>query len=459
MNRLSETRISWTKLIVALVLSCAISSFSVMAQTVSDKPLDAKSLANLVKELKGIVSGEARDEKKAAAVAKKWDKRKDLAGKTKKDVINLLWADVKSVIKDSGVLYQINSQFSFYKRIPDEQFSAEPQKTDGTATAKTDSGKPLDANSLANLVKELKEVVATEARDEKAATAVAQKWDARTDLAGKTKKEVISLLFQDVRAVIEDSGVLYQIYSQFSLYQQMPDEQFSTPAQKPKGAMTKPASVDKLIELTFSMHPYVGVDEQIASLPGTEDIRAEEERIRKVRLEVFDEALKVNNQLTPDQKSFVKANYDRLSKIVDNIIDETIKTNFPTEHWVKESLRQNYTAKFSLKELKSLVVYFQGTAGQQVLKYVRISKMAELITGNGGQLDYTAEDKREHDKFASNPLGKKFMTAFIADTEAYEKRKVNTVMAGKSNADGFAILEPANLNDFFNKFVSENYKA
>jgi len=39
--------------------------------------------------------------------------------------------------------------------------------------------------------------------------------------------------------------------------------------------------------------------------------------------------------------------------------------------------------------------------------------MAELITGNGGKLDYTKEDKAEYDKFTSTSLGKKFITAFI----------------------------------------------
>ena len=356
MNRTSETRIHWTKLIIALVLLCSISGFSAMAQTVSDKPMDAKSLAALVEELKEVVSRSAPDQKDAAAlVAEKWERRKDLAGKTKRDVIHLLFEDVKAVIKDSGIQYQIYSIFSFYKQIPDESPSAQAQKTNG--------------------------------------------------------------------------------------------------------AMSKPASVKKLVDLTFSMHPFVGIEKQIASLPGTKAVKAEEERVRKVRIEVFDDALKVNTQLTPDQKSFVKANYDRLSKSVDKIIDDTIQRNFPTEQWVKEGLQQSYTAKFSLKELTNLIAYFQGTAGQQVLKYVRLSNMAELITGNGGQLDYTEADKAEYDKFASNPLGKKFITAFITDAEAYEKRQVNAVMAGNSNADGFAILEPANLNKLFNKFVSENYKT
>src|SRR5215210_7328973 len=120
MERTSETRISWTRLIIALVLLCSISSFSAMAQTDSGKPMDAKSLTALVEELKGVVSRTELDEKNAALVSEKWDRRKDLAGKTKRDVINLLFEDVKSVIKDSGLQYQIYSIFSFYKRIPDD---------------------------------------------------------------------------------------------------------------------------------------------------------------------------------------------------------------------------------------------------------------------------------------------------------------------------------------------------
>src|SRR5436309_1864004 len=198
MSRISKTRIHWTKLIIALVLLCSISSFSAMAQTVSDKPMDAKSLTALVEELKEVVSRSAPDQKDAAAlVAEKWDRRKDLAGKTKREVINLLFEDVKAVIKDSGVQYQIYSIFSFYKQMPDESFSAQPQQ----------------ANSV----------------------------------------------------------------------------------------MSKSEGVKKLVDLTFSMHPFVGIDELLASLPGTQAIKEEEERVRQVRREVFDDALKVNDKLTPDQ--------------------------------------------------------------------------------------------------------------------------------------------------------------
>ena len=128
MSRTAETGISWTKLIVTFALLCSIASYSAMAQTVSDKPLDAKSLAALVEELKGVVASSAPDAKEAVLVGEKWNARKDLAGKTKGDVIKLLFEDVKTVIKDSGIQYQIYSIFSLFKRMPDESLSAPTKK-------------------------------------------------------------------------------------------------------------------------------------------------------------------------------------------------------------------------------------------------------------------------------------------------------------------------------------------
>jgi hypothetical protein len=327
-----------------------------------------------------------------------------------------------------------------------------------TAMAQTNVDKPLDAKAVAALVVELKEVVSKATPDTDDAAMVAEKWNARQDLAGKTRKDVINLLYADVKTVVKDSGALYQIYSIFSFYKTIPDEPQSAQTQKNNVALSKPAAVKKLVELTFRMHPYVGIEEQLSSLPGTKDIKAEEERVRQGRIEGFDDALKVNNKLTPDQKTFVKANYDQLIKITDKITEEAISKNFPTEQWIKEGLQQSYTAKFTAKELNSLTAYFQGSAGQRVLKYIRISKMAEMITGNGGTLDFTEADKAEHDKFVATPLGKKFITAYITEAEAYEKRKENAVRSANPNADGFAIYETANLNKLFNKFVSENYK-
>lgn len=315
--------------------------------------------------------------------------------------------------------------------------------------------KPMESNSLTGLITDLKEVVSQNSPNKNDALIIGKKWDARKDLNGKTKSDVIDLLWVDVKSVIKDSGVQYQIYSIFSFYKQIPNNNFS---QKTTVAATKPEAVKQLVELTFRMHHYVGIEEQIAGLPGTEDIKTEEARVRQVHIESIEEALKVNNKLTPDQKMFVRANYDQIIKIADKIVDDTISKNFQSEQWIKEGLQKSYTAKFTLKELNNLVAYFQVETGKQVLKYIRLTKMEQLITGNGGKIDLTEADKAEHDKFAATALGKNFMTAYLTDTIAYQQNKENAVRYSNPNADGFAIYEPANLNNLLNKFVADNYK-
>jgi hypothetical protein len=104
----------------AVLLWSSMPGSSVMAQTNSDQPLNAQALTALVGELKEVVAKATPDTKEAASVSARWDMRTDLAGKTRKEVINLLYGDVKAVVKDSGVLYQIFSMFSLYKQMHDD---------------------------------------------------------------------------------------------------------------------------------------------------------------------------------------------------------------------------------------------------------------------------------------------------------------------------------------------------
>lgn len=330
------------------------------------------------------------------------------------------------------------------------------------ANAQTVSDKPLNARQLANLITGLKgavrENLAVAETDGKKYAAITQRWNARKDLAGKSKTQVINLLFQDVKAVVTDPGMQYQISQIFSLYKTMPDAQFSGQTQSTMGSDSKPQAVERLTNLTYPYHPYVGIEAELAKLPGTKDIEAEKAEDRKNRIEGFDAALKVNTKLNADQKAFVRANYDQLIKIMDKITEDAINKNFPTEMWIMKGLEQSYSAKFALKELNELIQFLDTENTSPVLKYIRQTNMADLIIGNGGKLTYTAADKAEYDKFAATALGKKFIAAYLNETIAFEQIKENEVRSRIPNADGFAIYEPANLNKLFNKFVADNYK-
>ena len=181
-----------------------------------------------------------------------------------------------------------------------------------SAMAQSDTGKPLAAKTLAALVAELKGVVARTATEAGESEMVARKWDARRDLAGKTKLAVINLLFEDVKSSVEDSGTQYQISSIFGMYKVMPDDAIK--AETPAAKAVELAAINKLVKLTYRTHPYVGIDETLNVLPGAPDDQAAVDKAREGRIAGFEEALKVNDQLTSAQKSFVRANYDLLKK-------------------------------------------------------------------------------------------------------------------------------------------------
>ncbi len=99
MRFLSNYRENWTKLMIASFLLCLVFSIGALAQANSNKPLDDDAVSTLVDELKDGLSNLIEDPQ-VTAITKKWDARKDLAGKTKAAILKLLFADVKSIVKD-----------------------------------------------------------------------------------------------------------------------------------------------------------------------------------------------------------------------------------------------------------------------------------------------------------------------------------------------------------------------
>src|SRR5215213_2041939 len=91
---------NWTKLVMALVLMCSMFGLSAMAQTNLNETLDAKAVTALIEELTDGLPDLIEDEAQVTAILGKWDARQDLIGKTKAQILNLLFADVKSIIKE-----------------------------------------------------------------------------------------------------------------------------------------------------------------------------------------------------------------------------------------------------------------------------------------------------------------------------------------------------------------------
>jgi CspA family cold shock protein len=92
--------INWTRLAIVSVLMCLITSFSAMAQNTSNDPLDAEAVASLIEELTDRLPDLIENEAQVTTITEKWGAHEDLAGKTKIQILKMLFADVKSVIED-----------------------------------------------------------------------------------------------------------------------------------------------------------------------------------------------------------------------------------------------------------------------------------------------------------------------------------------------------------------------
>lgn len=90
--------------------------------------LNATQLANLVVGLKGALQENlaptSTGQQSYATITQRWDARRDLGGRSKTQVIDMLYQDVMAVIKNPQLQYQVSQVFAFYKRMPDSQFSA-----------------------------------------------------------------------------------------------------------------------------------------------------------------------------------------------------------------------------------------------------------------------------------------------------------------------------------------------
>jgi hypothetical protein len=95
--------INWTKSAIVLALLCAFFSFSAKAQNNPNKALDEESVAALVEELTDGLPDLIDDEDQLTAITEKWNARQNLTGKTKAQILNLLFADVRSIVKDKEI--------------------------------------------------------------------------------------------------------------------------------------------------------------------------------------------------------------------------------------------------------------------------------------------------------------------------------------------------------------------
>lgn len=102
------------KIIFTFLLLCAMFSFSVFAQ---DENLDEETASAFMEELINDLQTEVEDQDNFDAILEKWESR-DLVGKTKKQAIDILFADVKSVVKDTAITNKLLQKWNAKSNTP-----------------------------------------------------------------------------------------------------------------------------------------------------------------------------------------------------------------------------------------------------------------------------------------------------------------------------------------------------
>lgn len=199
-----RTAISWTKLIIALALLCALFNFSVMAQDDSDEPLDEDAVSALVEELANGLSDLIEDEGQVTAITEKWDAHEDLAGKTRAQILGLLFADVKSVVRDAKTQKNIWDTWTGAADQTEEEEADEDWST-------MDDSRKLNAQNVSWIIEDFEDELSDFIDNQAQIAAIVKKWRARRDLAGNTKADVTALLYADVKSIVKDKETLDDI--------------------------------------------------------------------------------------------------------------------------------------------------------------------------------------------------------------------------------------------------------
>jgi hypothetical protein len=217
-----------------------------------------------------------------------------------------------------------------------------------------------------------------------------------------------------------------------------------------EGQDNKSELVNKLVGLTIDSHPSVMEKRLAENKVDANKYQAEE---RRDYAELLTSALKENGQLTAEQKTFARKNVEKLVNRMAFEILVIQERNNNSEKWLKESLRQNYSAKLTLAELKNLAEYFATQEGENALNYIATSPERS----SSGKPNYEPGEFLAYSDLIKTPLGEKFFNIFVTDAEADLNSKF---LAGnkKMRTEIIKFYKPGSLNQIINQFVTANNK-
>jgi len=190
--------------IAIVVAFVVLSTVAVFSQT-REVPLNQEQAEAVVEEAGRSVMEVIDDEELLTAISEKWGAREDLEGKTKSQILRLLFADVQAVITNPETRTQIWK--AWYPRTP----IARPATTPVT-TQNSQGLSELEAFRFATDLRMSAEVEQAAGR----VPALYIKWSDLNSFAGKTRAEIMRQLFADVQAKITDPAARKIIWDRWN---------------------------------------------------------------------------------------------------------------------------------------------------------------------------------------------------------------------------------------------------
>ena len=197
-----------TNLIVVSLVVSVIFSLAVAAQNNANKVLDENAVMALLNQLADGLGDLVEDEEQTNSIVEKWNAREGLEGKTRAQILPLLFADVQAVINDPTTRTKIWRAWN-----PPEQAATVP-KPAATPVAAQNS-QALDEVAAFDLADDLKRRFAGLVSGRRIPNANIT-WTELNNLTGKTRAEIMRLLFADVQAVITDPASRTLVWNEWN---------------------------------------------------------------------------------------------------------------------------------------------------------------------------------------------------------------------------------------------------
>lgn len=193
--------------IAIVVAFVVLSTVAVFSQT-REVPLNQEQAEAVVEEAGRAVMEVIDDEELLTAISEKWEEREDLEGKTKSQILRLLFADVQAVIQDPAIRTAIWKAWH-----PPAPVATQPRPAATPVPAQDARG--LSEREAFELVFDLKMDVEYQIGAGRIPNR-GIKWTDSNALTGKTRGEIIRALFADVQRAIADPAARKLIWDRWN---------------------------------------------------------------------------------------------------------------------------------------------------------------------------------------------------------------------------------------------------